>query len=140
MENDPLATLAAPRKTLLPQLTEPTALFFRRRTHLPLHLVGPVAVLEAEAGCEVAGEELLLLDVGQKSRIYGLLVCGPGAGDLLLLFGGNMYISTCISCGFQIHSTKSFAGQNCSKLTSGFSPCLKKASSVFFCCFFSLVK
>lgn len=53
---------------------------------LPAHLVGLVALPEVEAGGEVAAEEWLLLDVGQESLIDGLLVCGAGAGDLLLLF------------------------------------------------------
>lgn len=55
--------------------------------------MGLVAVSEAEAGGEVAAEELLLLDVGQENRIDGLLVTGAGAGDLLLLWVGNPCIS-----------------------------------------------
>lgn len=32
--------------------------------YLPLHLVWPVALAQAESGSEVAGEEFLLLDGG----------------------------------------------------------------------------
>jgi len=67
-----------------PQLsTEPAAAaahFF-----LPLHLVGLVAVAEAESGGEVAAQEILLLDGGQDGLVDGLLVGGTGAGNLLLL-------------------------------------------------------
>lgn len=55
--------------------------------------MGLVTVSEAEAGGEVAAEELLLLDVGQENRIDGLLVAGAGAGDLLLLLIENPRIS-----------------------------------------------
>jgi hypothetical protein len=44
-----------------------------------------VTLSQAEAGSEVGGEKLFLLDVGQKSLVDGLLVTGTGAGDLLLL-------------------------------------------------------
>lgn len=64
-----------------PQLsTEPAA-----TTHLPLHLVGLVAVAEAEGGSEVAAEEVLLLDGGKDGLIDGLLVAGASAGNNLLL-------------------------------------------------------
>lgn len=58
--------------------------------------MGLVAIPEGEAGREVAGEELLLLDVGQKGLVNGLLVSSAGAGNLLLLFGQSrtlVYIS-----------------------------------------------
>lgn len=67
-----------------PQLsTEPAA----EASHfcLPLHLVGLVAVSEAEGGGEVAAEELLLLDAAEDGLVDGLLVAGTGAGNLLLL-------------------------------------------------------
>jgi hypothetical protein len=44
-----------------------------------------VACPEAEAGGKVAGEEMLLLDGGQKGLVDGLLVGGASTGDLLLL-------------------------------------------------------
>lgn len=55
------------------------------RHNLPLHLVRLVACPEAEAGGKVAGEEMLLLDVGQKGLVDGLLVGGTSTGNLLLL-------------------------------------------------------
>lgn len=64
-----------------PQLsTEPAA-----TTHLPLHLVGLVAVAEAEGGGEVGAEEVLLLDSGKDGLVDGLLVAGASAGNNLLL-------------------------------------------------------
>lgn len=67
--------------------TEPAAASSQHR--LPLHLVGLVAVPEAERGGEVAAEELLLLDGGEDALIDGLLVRSTGAGDLLLLQDGH---------------------------------------------------
>lgn len=55
-------------------------------THLPLHLVGLVAVPEAEGGGEVAAKEVLLLDACQDGLVDGLLVIGAVTGNLLLLF------------------------------------------------------
>jgi hypothetical protein len=52
---------------------------------LPLHLVGLVALAEAERGGEVACEHVNLLDVGQEGLVDGLLVRCPAGGDLLLL-------------------------------------------------------
>lgn len=57
----------------------------RSALFLPLHLVGLVAVAEAESGGEVAAQEILLLDGGQDGLVDGLLVGGTGAGNLLLL-------------------------------------------------------
>ena len=54
--------------------------------NLPLHLVGLVALAQAERAGEVAGEELDLLDVGDQSLVDGLLVRRPAAVDLLLLW------------------------------------------------------
>lgn len=53
---------------------------------LPLHLVGLVALAQAEGGGEVAGKELDLLDVGEQGLVDGLLVLCSGGGDLLLLY------------------------------------------------------
>lgn len=53
--------------------------------NLPLHLVRLVACPEAEAGGKVAGEEMFLLDGGQKGLVDGLLVGGASTGNLLLL-------------------------------------------------------
>ena len=55
------------------------------RQNLPLHLVGLVALAQAEGAGEVAGEELDLLDVGDQGLVDGLLVRGSAAVDLLLL-------------------------------------------------------
>lgn len=63
------------------QTTEPAA----AASHLPLHLVGLVAVPEGEGAGEVAAEERLLLDVGEDGLVDSLLVAGAGAGNLLLL-------------------------------------------------------
>ena len=52
---------------------------------LPLHLVGLVALAEAERGGEVAGEQVDLLDVGEQRLVDSLLVGRPAARDLLLL-------------------------------------------------------
>lgn len=52
---------------------------------LPLHLVGLVALAEAERGGEVACEHVNLLDVGQEGLVDGLLVRCPAGGNLLLL-------------------------------------------------------
>lgn len=81
-ERMPICNRAAPRwKNGPPQLsTEPAA-----TTHLPLHLVGLVAVAEAEGGSEVAAEEILLLDGGKDSLVDSLLVAGASAGNNLLL-------------------------------------------------------
>lgn len=53
--------------------------------NLPLHLVGLVAVSEAESAGEVAAEEVFLLDAGKEGLVDGLLVVGARTGDLLLL-------------------------------------------------------
>lgn len=61
---------------------------YRTRGHharLPLHLVGLVAVPEAEGAGEIAAKEGLLLDGGQDGLVDGLLVAGTSAGNLLLL-------------------------------------------------------
>lgn len=52
---------------------------------LELHLVWPVRGAEAEAGREVVDEVSLLLDVGQKGLVDGLLVLDAVLGGLLLL-------------------------------------------------------
>jgi hypothetical protein len=52
---------------------------------LPLHLVGLVALAEAERGGEVASEHVDLLDVGEQRLVDSLLVGRPAARDLLLL-------------------------------------------------------
>lgn len=52
---------------------------------LPLHLVGLVALAEAERRGEVACEHVDLLNVGQEGLVDGLLVRCPAGGDLLLL-------------------------------------------------------
>ena len=85
----PICNRAAPRwKNGPPQLsTEPAA-----TTHLPLHLVGLVAVSEAEGGSEVAAEEVLLLDAGQDGLVNSLLVASTGTGNLLLLFIANTLV------------------------------------------------
>ncbi len=57
---------------------------------LPLHLVGLVALSEAERAGKVAGEHLYLLDVGNQSLVDSLLVRCSAAADLLLLY--------CLSC------------------------------------------
>jgi hypothetical protein len=44
-----------------------------------------VAGSEAEASGEVAGEEVFLLDGGQKGLVNSLLVGSASTGDLLLL-------------------------------------------------------
>lgn len=54
--------------------------------HLPDHLVWSVTLPQAERTGEIADEEWLLLDGSQESLIDGLLVCGTGAGWLLLLY------------------------------------------------------
>lgn len=53
--------------------------------HLPLHLVGLVAVPEAESAGEVAAKVVLLLHAGQDGLVDGLLVAGAGASNNLLL-------------------------------------------------------
>ncbi len=53
---------------------------------LPLHLMGLVALAEAERRGEVAWEKLDLLDVGDDSLVNGLLGCYPAARNLLLLY------------------------------------------------------
>ena len=45
----------------------------------------PVTLSEAEGAGEVADEEWLFLDRGQKCLVDGLLVCGAAARWLLLL-------------------------------------------------------
>jgi hypothetical protein len=47
--------------------------------------VGLVTLSQAEGACEVAGQELDLLDVGDQSLVDGLLVGRTSAADLLLL-------------------------------------------------------
>jgi hypothetical protein len=47
--------------------------------------VGLVTLAQAEGACQVAGEELNLLDVGNQSLVDGLLVSRAAAADLLLL-------------------------------------------------------
>ena len=92
------------------------------------HLVGLVARSEAEGGAEVGDEERLLLEAGEDGTVNGLLVLGAAGGDLLGLKGLYQY----------------FGMSQCSWLrsdrTSGFSPCLKKASSPLAFDFFSLAK
>ena len=98
--------------------------------------MGLVAVAEAEGGSEVAAEEILLLDGGKDSLVDGLLVAGASASnDLLLLMG--LYISI---RSFRIVRPSHVESPTTGAHTWGFSPCLKKASSVFFSVFFSLVK
>jgi hypothetical protein len=53
--------------------------------HLESHLVWPVRGAEAEAGGEVVDEVSLLLDVGQKGLVDGLLVLNAVLSGLLLL-------------------------------------------------------
>ena len=52
---------------------------------LPGHLVGLVALSQAEGAGQVAGEHVDLLDVGDQSLVNSLLVRRAGAVDLLLL-------------------------------------------------------
>jgi hypothetical protein len=89
MKPPPLKVVQGCRSAIVPPLvgngppqlsTEPAA-----ATHLPLHLVGLVAVAEAESGSEVRAEEVLLLDGGKDGLVDGLLVAGASAGDNLLL-------------------------------------------------------
>lgn len=47
--------------------------------------MGLVACSEAEAGGEVAGKEMLLLDGSQKGLVNSLLVGGTGTCNFLLL-------------------------------------------------------
>jgi hypothetical protein len=47
--------------------------------------VGLVTLSQAEGACEVAGQELDILDVGDQSLVDGLLVGRTSAADLLLL-------------------------------------------------------
>lgn len=47
--------------------------------------MGLVALSQAERACEIAGEEVDLLDAGDKRLVDGLLVSGTAAADLLLL-------------------------------------------------------
>jgi hypothetical protein len=86
--------------------------------------VWPVGGAEAEAGGEVVDEVSLLLNVGQESLVDGLLVLDAVLGGLLLLW----YLLVL------------FAVMPCRLRTSGFSPCLKKASSPGLCAALSLVK
>ena len=53
---------------------------------LPLHLVGLVALAQAERTCQIAGEHVNLLDVGQESLVDSLLIRRSAAADLLLLY------------------------------------------------------
>ena len=67
------------------------------KLHLPLHLVGLIALAQAERGGEVACEQVHLLDVRQQRLVDGLLVRGAGAADLLLLqviFASVIHISS----------------------------------------------
>lgn len=61
-----------------------------RAGRLPHHLVGLIALAQAEGRREVAGEELDLLDASNNSLVDGLLVCGPRAADLLLLYMASL--------------------------------------------------
>ena len=54
--------------------------------YLPLHLVWPITLAQAESRGEVAGEEFLFLDCGKESLVDGLLVCGTAARWLLCLY------------------------------------------------------
>ena len=95
---------------------------------LPGHLVGLVALSQAEVAGEVAGEEVDLLDVGDEGLVNSLLVGGANAGDLLLLFFRMSANCPWVSRHWGVNRT------------SGFSPCLKKASSPAFSLTFSEVK
>ena len=53
--------------------------------YLPLHLVWPITLAQAESRGEVAGEEFLFLDGGQEGLVDSLLVGGTAGGWLLLL-------------------------------------------------------
>lgn len=57
----------------------------RLTQRLELHLVWPVRGAKAEARGEVVNEVSLLLNVGQKSLVDGLLVLNAVLGGLLLL-------------------------------------------------------
>lgn len=73
---------------LIPPETNPNsprALRVEVEADLPLHLVGLVTLAQAEGGCQVAGEVLHLLNVGQQSLVDRLLVRRSGGGNLLLL-------------------------------------------------------
>lgn len=102
---------------------------------LPLHLVGLVTVPEAEGSGEVAAQELLLLDAAEDGLVDGLLVSGTGGGNLLLLLRKKCTLVLNVQTRKPVKLSS--GGE---KRTSGFSPCLKKASSDFFSAFFSLVK
>lgn len=54
--------------------------------NLPNHLVGLVALAQAEGRSQVAGKVLLLLDVGQQRLVDHLLVCCAAGGNLGLLY------------------------------------------------------
>ena len=67
-------------------------LIYRTRGYLvatlPFHLVGLVAIPQAEGGGQVAAKELLLLDASQDGLVDGLLVRSTVASNLLLLLHG----------------------------------------------------
>ena len=52
---------------------------------LPRHLVGLVALSQAESSSQVGGEVLDLLDAGDQGLVDSLLVLGAAAAELLLL-------------------------------------------------------
>ena len=56
------------------------------KVRLEDHLVGLVALSQAEGGAEVADEERLLLEVGEDGAVDRLLVLGAAGGDLLGLW------------------------------------------------------
>lgn len=57
----------------------------KRKRNLPRHLVGLVALPQAEGAGEVAGQQIHLLDAGKQSLVDSLLVSSTAAVDLLLL-------------------------------------------------------
>lgn len=83
--------------------------------HLKLHGVWALSVSQAEVGGEVTCKQILLLDCGEDWLVDGFLVRCTGGGGFLGLLG-------------QLDGAKQ---QKLVWHTSGFSPCLKKASSPF---------
>lgn len=84
----------------------------------------PVRLTEAESGAEVVDQVGLLLDGSKQGLVDGLLVGNTVLRGLLLLFDRQYYPTIGTSV----------------QLTSGASPCLKKASSPDFLVALSLVK
>jgi hypothetical protein len=73
-----------------------------RPSLLPFHLMWLVTLPQREAGGEVAAQERFLLDRGQQRLVYGLLVAGTSAGNLLLLLCRQSASSPIIPAYFQV--------------------------------------